>query len=101
MFFVLLLCLSDFLLWFTHCLLHWVIGNVLLLKNSLNLSPDIAEVSQEKLLSLIAERLIGSNRNINDKDAGYAENQQQNISDAIDLFPRLTTNIDVNIKFRR
>ncbi|KAL2516809.1 ubiquitin carboxyl-terminal hydrolase MINDY-1 [Abeliophyllum distichum] len=77
------------------------ICNVLLLKNSLNLSPDIAEVSQEKLLSLIAERLIDSNSNINDKDAGYAENQQQNISDAIDLLPRLTTGIDVNIKFRR
>ncbi|KAL2514603.1 Protein FAM63B-like [Forsythia ovata] len=61
---------------------------------SLNLSPDIAEISQEKLLSLIAKRLIVSNRNINDKDAGYAENQQQNISDAIDLLPRLTTDID-------
>lgn len=35
------------------------------------------------------------------KDPGYVENQQQNISDAIDLLPRLTTGIDVNIKFRR
>lgn len=35
------------------------------------------------------------------KDAGYVENQQQNIADAIDLLPRLTTGIDVNIKFRR
>ncbi|CAI9775750.1 unnamed protein product [Fraxinus pennsylvanica] len=77
------------------------ICNILLLKNSLNLSPDVAEVSQEKLLSLIAERLIDSNSSINEKDAGYAENQQQNISDAIDLLPRLTTGIDVNIKFRR
>lgn len=40
-------------------------GNVLLLKNNLKLSPDIAEVSQEKLLSLVAERLIDSNSNIN------------------------------------
>lgn len=40
-------------------------GNVLLLRNNLNLSPDIAEVSQEKLLSLVAERLIDSNSNIN------------------------------------
>ncbi|GFP97769.1 protein fam63a [Phtheirospermum japonicum] len=64
------------------------ICNVLSLKNSLNLSPDISEVSQEKLLSL-------------NKDTGYVENQQQNIADAIDLLPRLTTGIDVNIKFRR
>lgn len=77
------------------------ICNVLLLKNHLNLSPDIPEVSQEKLLSLVAERLIDSNSNVNNKDAGYIENQQQNIADAIDLLPRLTTGIDVNIKFRR
>ena len=40
-----------------------LIGNVLLLKNNLNLSPDVAEVTQEKLLSLVAERLIDSNSN--------------------------------------
>lgn len=77
------------------------ICNVLLLKNNLSLSPDIPEVSQEKLLSLVAERLIDSNSNVKDKDAGYVENQQQNIADAIDLLPRLATGIDVNIKFRR
>ncbi|KAA8522327.1 hypothetical protein F0562_013312 [Nyssa sinensis] len=77
------------------------ICNVLLLKNQLNLSPDIAEVSQEKLLSLVAERLIDSNSNVNNKDEGYVENQQQNIADAIDLLPRLATGIDVNIKFTR
>ncbi|XP_027361034.1 ubiquitin carboxyl-terminal hydrolase MINDY-2 [Abrus precatorius] len=77
------------------------ICNVLLLRNNLNLSPDIAEVSQEKLLSLVAERLIDSNSNVNNKDAGYVENQQQNIADAIDLLPRLATGIDVNIQFRR
>ncbi|KAL6556339.1 hypothetical protein OROGR_005627 [Orobanche gracilis] len=77
------------------------ICNVLLLKNSLNLNLDISEVSQEKLLSLVAERLIDSNINIHNKDTGYVENQQQNIADVIDLLPRLTTGIDVNIKFKR
>ncbi|KAE8725323.1 hypothetical protein F3Y22_tig00008957pilonHSYRG00069 [Hibiscus syriacus] len=77
------------------------ICNVLLLRNNLNLSPDVAEVSQEKLLSLVAERLIDSNSNVNNKDAGFVENQQQNIADAIDLLPHLATGIDVNIKFRR
>ncbi|KAK6935303.1 MINDY deubiquitinase domain [Dillenia turbinata] len=77
------------------------ICNVLSLKNNLNLNPDAAEVSQEKLLSLVAERLIDSNSNVNNKDAGFVENQQQNIADAIDLLPRLATGIDVNIKFRR
>ncbi|XP_023764567.1 uncharacterized protein LOC111913070 isoform X1 [Lactuca sativa] len=77
------------------------ICNVLLLRNNLNLSSDVGEVSQEKLLSLVAERLIDSNSNVNNKDAGYVENQQQNIADAIDLLPRLTTGIDVNLKFTR
>lgn len=40
------------------------VANVLLLRNQLNLSADISEVSQEKLLSLVAERLIDSNSNI-------------------------------------
>lgn len=67
----------------------------------MNLSPDTTEVSQEKLLSLVAERLIDSNSNANNKDASYIVNQEQNISDAIDLLPRLATGIDVNIQFRR
>ena len=45
-------------------------GNVLLLKNNLNLSPDTTEVSQEKLLSLVAERLLDSNSN-NDVRTGF------------------------------
>ncbi|KAL1569001.1 ubiquitin carboxyl-terminal hydrolase MINDY-1-like [Salvia divinorum] len=77
------------------------ICNVLSLKNSLSLSLDTPEVSQDKLLSLVADRLINSNSKIDNKDAGYVKNQQQNIADAIDLLPRLTTGIDVNIKFRR
>lgn len=45
--------------------LYIEIGNVLLLRNNLNLSPDTGEISQEKLLSLVAERLIDSNSNVN------------------------------------
>ncbi|XP_071698858.1 uncharacterized protein [Rutidosis leptorrhynchoides] len=77
------------------------ICNVLSLRNNLNLNLDLAEISQEKLLALVAERLIDSNSNVNNKDAGYIENQQQNIADAIDLLSRLTTGIDVNLKFTR
>ena len=38
---------------------------------------------------------------LQNKDASYIVNQEQNISDAIDLLPRLATGIDVNIQFRR
>lgn len=36
-----------------------------------------------------------------DKDEEYVNNQQQNISDAIDLLPRLATGIDVNVHFKK
>lgn len=77
------------------------ICNVLLLRNNLKLNPDCYEVSQERLMSLVVDRLIDSNSKVNDKEEEYIKNQQQNIADAIDLLPRLTTGIDVNIKFRR
>lgn len=38
---------------------------------------------------------------LQNKDAGYVENQQQNIADAIDLLSRLATGIDVNVQFRK
>lgn len=46
---------------------------------------------------MVITNLVG----MQDKDAEYVENQQQNIADAIDLLPQLTTGIDVNVKFCR
>ncbi|KAJ0968486.1 hypothetical protein J5N97_025403 [Dioscorea zingiberensis] len=77
------------------------ICNVLLLRNNINLNLDASEVSLQKLLSLVAERLIDSNSNVEDKDEEYVNNQQQNIADAIDLLPRLATGIDVNVHFKK
>nr|GMD99813.1 ubiquitin carboxyl-terminal hydrolase MINDY-2 [Ipomoea batatas] len=77
------------------------ICNILLLTNRLGLSPDVPEVSQQKLLSLVAKRLIYSSSNVNDKDAEYVKNQQQKVTDAIDLLPRLATGLFVNTKFER
>ncbi|XP_025814157.1 ubiquitin carboxyl-terminal hydrolase MINDY-1-like isoform X3 [Panicum hallii] len=76
-------------------------GNVLLLKNVISLNPDASEVSQQKLLSLVAERLIDSNSAVQDKDEEYVRNREQNIADAIDLLPCLTTSIDVTVMFRK
>jgi hypothetical protein len=35
------------------------------------------------------------------KDEEYVNNREQNIADAIDLLPCLTTGIDVNVMFRK
>ncbi|XP_025820232.1 ubiquitin carboxyl-terminal hydrolase MINDY-1-like [Panicum hallii] len=77
------------------------ICNVLLLKNVISLNLDASEVSQQKLLSLVAERLIDSNSAVQDKDEEYVRNREQNITDAIDLLPRLTTGIDATVMFRK
>ncbi|KAK1374774.1 NF-E2 inducible protein-like [Heracleum sosnowskyi] len=66
------------------------ICNVLLLKNNLNLSLDVWEISQERLLSLVAETRM----------QGMLRTNNRTLADAIDLLPRLTTGIDVNIKFK-
>lgn len=76
------------------------ICNVLLLRNIISLSPETAEISLQRLLSLVAERLLDANSSSENKDSGYVQNQQQNIADAIDLLPRLATGIDVNVRFR-
>ncbi|KAJ7519998.1 hypothetical protein O6H91_20G062700 [Diphasiastrum complanatum] len=76
------------------------ICNVLLLRNNLSINPDIGEISLQNLLSHIAERLLDANSNVENKDDEYVRNQQQNISDAITLLPRLATGIDVNVRFR-
>lgn len=77
------------------------ICNALLLRNSISLSLDAPEVLPQKLLSLVAEKLIDSNSGVQDRDDGYLINQQQNIADAIDLLSRLATGIDVNVQFRK
>lgn len=40
-------------------------GNILLLKNEFDIGSDSTEVSQQKLLTLVAEKLIDINSNIN------------------------------------
>eukprot|EP00249_Psilotum_nudum_P008131 c21062_g1_i1 orf=1-2163(-) len=76
------------------------ICNVLLLRNNITLTSDMTEISLQRLLSLVAERLLDSNSNIENKDEEYVWNQQQNIADAIELLPRLATGLDVNVRFR-
>eukprot|EP00250_Pteridium_aquilinum_P028066 c36533_g1_i1 orf=422-2437(+) len=76
------------------------ICNVLLLRNNVSLSLDIGEVASSRLLSLVAERLLDANSNIEDKTEEYACNQQQNISDALSRLHQLATGLDVNVRFR-
>ena len=54
--------------------------------------------AQERLLSLIAGHLLDVNAKQNFSEEQQA-NMTRNIADAVELLPRLTTGIDVNIMF--
>eukprot|EP00271_Cylindrocystis_brebissonii_P004037 TRINITY_DN1539_c0_g1_i3.p1 TRINITY_DN1539_c0_g1~~TRINITY_DN1539_c0_g1_i3.p1 ORF type:complete len:598 (-),score=114.01 TRINITY_DN1539_c0_g1_i3:706-2499(-) len=76
------------------------VSNVLLLRNILNIHPDISEIPLQDLLGLVAHRLLDTNLSHEGKDDAYVQNVQQNVSDVIAMLPRLATGIDVNVRFR-
>lgn len=76
------------------------ISNVLLLRNNINIHHDASEISLQDLLSLVAHRLLDTNLSNEERDEAYTQNQQQNVSDVIQMLPRLATGIDVNVRFR-
>ncbi|KAF2552420.1 hypothetical protein F2Q68_00037391 [Brassica cretica] len=62
----------------------------------MDLTPDRCEVTQQRLIDLLAFRLFM----IEDDKEEHFENKAQNIMDAMELLPRLAYGIDVNVKFR-
>lgn len=77
------------------------LANVLLLRNQIHVSVDCPEVSQERLLALIAGFLLDSNNpeRLGSSDADLQANLQKNMGDAVEMLPKLTTGLDVNIFF--
>ena len=95
-------------------------GNLLILRNGMDLTPDRCEVTQQRLIDLLAFRLFMVKQQhwlllnslsyclttwwwlqIEDDKEEHFENKAQNIMDAMELLPRLAYGIDVNVKFRR
>lgn len=72
--------------------------NVLLLRNQIKLSPDSPDVSQDRLVHLVANHLLECNSSER-VGAEFQANFHQNIADAVELLPKLTTGVDVNIQF--
>ncbi|EFN59098.1 hypothetical protein CHLNCDRAFT_137880 [Chlorella variabilis] len=77
------------------------IANVLLLRNQLQLPPGVGEVSQGRLVEMVAGLLLDANSL--EGGAGVSEEHaaslQQNLADVIGLLPQLCTGIDVNPRF--
>lgn len=74
--------------------------NVLLLRGTLNLpNHDAGEVTEARAVQMLAEHLLDSNFSRAEGSSEYRANLQHNLSDAISLLPKLTTGIDVNVRF--
>ncbi|KAK9863969.1 hypothetical protein WJX84_010589 [Apatococcus fuscideae] len=78
------------------------IANVLLLRKQIHLPVDASEVSQDRLIALVANHLLEANceetlrGHVSEE---YQVNLHRNIEDAIALLPKLTTGVDVNPRF--
>ncbi len=79
------------------------IANVLLLRNQLQLPAGVGEVSQGRLVQMVAGLLLDCNSQGGQRQQALSAEQeaslQHNLSDAIALLPKLTTGIDVNLRF--
>ena len=74
------------------------IANVLSLRNELKLPSGCADISQSKLITMIVDLLLERNKQL-EHHADFAADFQQNMADAFEVLQKLTTGIDVNVKF--
>jgi hypothetical protein len=74
------------------------IANVLSLRNELKLPSGGADISQSKLITMIVDLLLERNKQL-EHHAEFAADFQQNMADAFEVLQKLTTGIDVNVKF--
>lgn len=68
--------------------------NVLLLRGEMSLPNETEMVSAEQLLQYLGDHVLSQDSS-NDKDP----NQQRNLNDSIAVLPRLSTGLDVNVRF--
>eukprot|EP00744_Colponema_vietnamica_P014011 GILI01019639.1.p1 GENE.GILI01019639.1~~GILI01019639.1.p1 ORF type:complete len:475 (-),score=29.46 GILI01019639.1:31-1398(-) len=73
------------------------LANVLLLRQSIRIHPDVAEVTHDYLVELVGNHLIHSNPP--PADETLAQNQQAAIEASLRILPRLAVGLDVNVRF--
>lgn len=72
------------------------IANVLSLRNELKLPSGIRSITQSNLITAIVDLLLERSKHIEEASAA---DYQQTISDIFPILQKLTTGIDVNVKF--
>jgi len=77
------------------------LSNVLFLRGALTPPhPDLPKVHISELTAMLVEYMLETNQP-SETNAELRANQQQNIQDALSLFPKLQRGLDVNVKFDR
>jgi hypothetical protein len=77
------------------------LANILSLRNQLAPIPrDAPDISQQRLIALVADVLLEQNRPA-DQPEHFAANLQQNLSDVLEVFEKLAVGLDVNLRFHR
>lgn len=72
--------------------------NVLLLREKIKLPEVLEQITANQLLAYIGERIIDSKKDDSEDEIALS-NLEQNISDAMDILPKLKTGLDVNVRF--
>lgn len=73
------------------------IMNVLVLKGKVNLPPMIEMITADQLMEYLGDCILqNAPKNISE---GAQLNYEQNMHDAMSVFPKLQTGLDVNVKF--
>ncbi|XP_019848833.1 PREDICTED: ubiquitin carboxyl-terminal hydrolase MINDY-2-like isoform X2 [Amphimedon queenslandica] len=73
------------------------ICNVLILRNLLVIPPGETLITSQRLMDLLGSCLFQCRPN--DLSETEVTNYEQNVGDAISVFPRLLTGLDINVKF--
>lgn len=74
------------------------ICNILLLQGKIRIHTDYSMVNYEDLVGLLGELLLNQKPPASKE---YEQNYNQNVGDAIALFPTLQFGLDVNVRFRK
>lgn len=74
------------------------VANVLILRGQLRIPSQAPDISQDRLMSLVAEHLLDTNLAVDDASR-YAADLRQNLQDVISVLPKMATGVDVNPKF--
>eukprot|EP00179_Madagascaria_erythrocladioides_P030997 CAMPEP_0198333442 /NCGR_PEP_ID=MMETSP1450-20131203/18956_1 /TAXON_ID=753684 ORGANISM="Madagascaria erythrocladiodes, Strain CCMP3234" /NCGR_SAMPLE_ID=MMETSP1450 /ASSEMBLY_ACC=CAM_ASM_001115 /LENGTH=373 /DNA_ID=CAMNT_0044037961 /DNA_START=19 /DNA_END=1140 /DNA_ORIENTATION=+ len=75
------------------------IANALFLRGDLDLKRGTTEISDEYLQSLMTEYLYRVNGSVKEGPEEWVANHQMNLADAVNMLPRLSHGMDVNVRF--